>query len=133
MWEVTWNVKNRIPASWIGETVSRFEKRYKTSSKEISIAVVGNSVSRRLNKRYRQKDKPTNVLSFPDNSSDALGEIVLCFPVIVAEAKKQKRPLKKYFQYILVHGLLHLQGFDHIKDSDAKKMEKAEKELLKAL
>ncbi len=134
MWAVSSKVPRRVPSGWIDELLGAFEKKYKIRpGQEISIVVVGSAESRKLNFRYRGKDKATNVLSFPDTGRPSVGEVVLCLPVIKQEAKTSDRGLKEYFQYILAHGLLHIIGFDHISERDAVKMEAAEKKLLEAL
>ncbi len=134
MWAVSSKVRSGVPGSWIDDLVSVFEKKYKIrASQEISIVLVGLSESRKLNFRYRGKDKPTNVLSFPDVGRPSLGEVVLCLPIIKREAMRSKTGFKGYFQYILAHGLLHIIGFDHISERDAVKMEAEESKLLKGL
>jgi len=109
---------------------------------EVSVALVGDAEIRVLNAEYRQKDKPTNVLSFPyvDLNEDirslppemavALGDIVLSFETIETEAREQQKPLKDHFTHLLVHGLLHLLGHDHMADDEAETMESAEIRIL---
>ena len=132
MWEVNWTVKKKVPQNWIKRAVEAFEKKFRSANQQISIAVVGEDRIRKLNRIYRSKDKSTNVLSFPD-SENPLGEIILCLPVIRREAKIYRQSLKSYFQYILIHGLLHLVDFDHKTDRQAEKMENQEQQLLKKL
>lgn len=91
-----------------------------------------------LNKQYRDKDKPTNVLSFPMQSPeeidvDLLGDIVLCASVIKQEAKQQSKSEVSHWAHMVVHGMLHLQGYDHIKDDDAEEMEQLEINILSRL
>lgn len=91
-----------------------------------------------LNKTYRDKDKPTNVLSFPMDSPeevdlDLLGDIVLCASVIRQEAKQQSKTELEHWAHMVVHGMLHLQGYDHIKDDDAEEMERLEINILSRL
>ena len=91
-----------------------------------------------LNKQYRNKDKPTNVLSFPMESPaeidvSLLGDIVLCAPVIKQEAEQQSRSEVSHWAHMVVHGMLHLQGYDHIDNDDAEQMEKLEIEILSQL
>jgi len=88
-----------------------------------------------LNKQYRDKDKPTNVLSFPMQSPAnidvcLLGDIALCPSVIEDEAKQQSKTAKSHWAHMVVHGMLHLQGYDHVEDDDAKKMEQLEVDIL---
>ena len=91
-----------------------------------------------LNKTYRDKDKATNVLSFPMQSPeeidvDLLGDIVLCASVIRQEAKQQSKTELEHWAHMVVHGMLHLQGYDHIKDDEAEEMERLEINILSRL
>lgn len=93
---------------------------------------------RSLNRQYRDKDKPTNVLSFPMQSPDEidvslLGDIVLCAPVIKQEARQQGRSAASHWAHMVVHGMLHLQGYDHIDNRDAERMEQLEIDILDQL
>jgi probable rRNA maturation factor len=93
---------------------------------------------RSLNKQYRNKDKATNVLSFPMESPaeidvSLLGDIVLCAPVIRQEAEQQSRSEVSHWAHMVVHGMLHLQGYDHIDNDDAEQMEKLEIDILAQL
>lgn len=134
-------MRKRVPAQWIYKSLDifsteygrRYGRRYKISPESISVAIVGQLRMRKLNKLYRGKDRATNVLSFPFEGKDFLGEVILCLPVIRKEAKNLGRPLREYFQYIFVHGLLHLIGMDHKKNAQTKKMEQAEKRLLEKI
>jgi probable rRNA maturation factor len=104
----------------------------------LSVRIVGNARSRSLNARYRGKDKPTNVLSFagagttPDGML-LLGELVICAPVVAREAREQHKTLAEHWAHMTVHGVLHLQGFDHERTSEAKKMEAREIQILDRL
>jgi len=105
---------------------------------EICIRVVGLDESRQLNCQYRQKDKPTNVLSFPSDLPEELqlpllGDLVICAPVVTEEAQSQDKTLQAHWAHMVVHGTLHLLGFDHIEDSDAETMESLEIEILNSL
>lgn len=105
---------------------------------EIVVRIVDEAESAELNGHYRQKDKPTNVLSFPFEAPpgvdcDILGDLVLCSSVIEAEAKAQGKSLDAHWAHMLVHGALHLQGFDHIDEDEALVMETEEIALLKQL
>ena len=93
---------------------------------------------RSLNKQYRDKDKATNVLSFPMQSPEEidvrlLGDIVLCAPVIKQEAEQQSRSEASHWAHMVVHGMLHLQGYDHIDNDDAQQMEQVEIDILSQL
>ena len=110
---------------------------------EIGIACVDNNESHKLNLEYRQKDKPTNVLSFPSDVPeevlamlDALpiGDLVICIPVVLQEAIDQNKTPIEHFTHMLVHGTLHLMGYDHeTSDEDAEEMEALEIEILAKL
>ena len=91
-----------------------------------------------LNKQYRDKDKPTNVLSFPMQSPVEagvflLGDIALCAPVIKQEASQQSKSEMSHWAHMVVHGMLHLQGYDHIKNDEAEEMEQLEIKILNQL
>ena len=91
-----------------------------------------------LNFRFRQQNKLTNVLAFPEDSVDEsgrilLGDVIICPAVLAAEAKIQKKDLLQHYAHLVIHGILHLKGFDHIAEDEAKEMEKLEVMLLGAL
>ena len=105
---------------------------------ELTIRIVGEKEGAALNEKWRNKDGPTNVLSYPftENkklASGPLGDIVICALVIRREAKAQKKPLESHWAHIVIHGTLHLLGYDHIKTKAAAKMEKLEIKLLNSL
>jgi probable rRNA maturation factor len=101
--------------------------------REITLRVVGGPESRSLNRRYRSKDKPTNVLSFPSDAPGVLGDLVICAPVVNREAREQGKPAAAHWAHMVVHGVLHLLGFDHIRPADAKVMERRERAILARL
>ena len=92
---------------------------------------MGRAEGRRLNSNYRRKDYPTNVLSFPYGNGS--GDVVLCHPVIAKEARAQGKSLRAHYAHLVVHGVLHLRGYDHLRRKDAARMEKAEIRALRAL
>jgi probable rRNA maturation factor len=104
----------------------------------LSVRVVGLAGSRSLNARYRQKDSPTNVLSFggagavPDGRL-FLGELVICAPVVAREALAQGKTLESHWAHMTVHGVLHLLGFDHERRAEAAKMAAREVQILDRL
>lgn len=105
---------------------------------EIVIRVVDETESAKLNQQYRHKDAPTNVLSFPFEvpepiTSPLLGDLVICAPVIEQQAIQQQKPLLHHWAHIVIHGVLHLCGYDHINDTEAEEMEAKEIALLKKL
>lgn len=102
------------------------------------VRLVDEEEGRELNRMWRDRDYATNVLSFPaslpeDMGLQFLGDIVLCAPVIAREAAEQGKPLEWHWAHLLVHGVLHLLGFDHISADQAREMESREIELLRTL
>lgn len=109
---------------------------------EITVRVVDADESRSLNHEYRDKDKPTNVLSFPSEIPDfvreqlevlPLGDLVICAPVMAQEAAEQGKAVRDHWAHLTVHGVLHLLGFDHLEDEEAEAMEAMEIRTLAAL
>lgn len=102
----------------------------------LTIRVVGAAESRRLNRTWRNKDKPTNVLSFPAEPSPSggvhgeLGDLAICAPVVAREAREQGKPAQAHWAHMVVHGVLHLLGYDHENDRDAEAMEAREVKIL---
>ena len=120
-------------ASWVEQAL---QQAY--PGLEQSIRVVDEVESRQLNKAYRGKDRSTNVLSFPSEQSelldyDYLGDLVICAVVVEAEALQQGKSLTAHWAHMIVHGMLHLQGYDHLDESEAEQMEALEIEILAAL
>ena len=102
------------------------------------LRIVDEPEAKALNYKYRQIDKATNVLSFPAEVPSQinvkfLGDVVICAPVVADEARIQAKQINDHWAHLLIHGLLHLQGYDHIEECDAKKMETLEVEILKSL
>ena len=111
---------------------------------EVSISLSDNAKVRTLNRDYRGKDKPTNVLSFamieagyvhsPETGEPLLlGDIILAFETVASEAKEQNKPLRDHIIHLVVHGMLHLFGYDHIDDQEAVAMESLETSILAAM
>ncbi|MFC6168824.1 rRNA maturation RNase YbeY [Acinetobacter terrestris] len=110
---------------------------------EIGIACVDHDESHKLNLEYRQKDKPTNVLSFPSDIPEEvlpmldawpMGDLVICIPVVLQEAIDQSKTPIEHFTHMLVHGVLHLMGYDHeTSEADAEEMEALEIKILAKL
>ncbi len=101
---------------------------------EIAIRLVDADEGQALNHEYRGKDYATNVLSFPyDTEPVVMGDLVICPSVVAREASEQNKPLAAHYAHLTVHGMLHLQGWDHDNDDDAEAMENEEKEILAAL
>ncbi len=108
---------------------------------EVAVRVVDEEESRKLNKQFRQQDKATNVLAFPAGSPDSftglpedeirpLGDLVICGPLVEEEAEQQGKTPASHWGHLLVHGMLHLLGYDHQTSSQAAEMEAMEKQLL---
>jgi len=105
---------------------------------EVTIRIVDEIESQQLNFDYREKDKPTNVLSFqfqcqPGIELPLLGDLVICAQVVAREAQEQQKTLQAHWAHMVVHGSLHLLGFDHINDADAEEMEAEEIQILQEL
>ena len=112
--------------------------RPQTLQPEITIRIVDEAESHDLNLTYRGKDKPTNVLSFPFECPDEvelplLGDLVICRQVVEREATEQGKPLEAHWAHMVVHGCLHLLGYDHIEDDEAEEMESLETEIMLSL
>ena len=102
----------------------------------LGIRVVGSREGRALNERWRRRPYPTNVLSFPaapELAGRQIGDIVVCAPVVAREAREQGKPLAAHWAHMVVHGTLHLLGFDHGNAREARRMEGREKALLARL
>ena len=101
------------------------------SAHNITLRIVGAREGRRLNFLYRKKNKATNVLSFPYGKGS--GDVVLCHPVIAREARAQGKSIAAHYAHLVVHGILHLRGYDHEKKRDAERMERREIRILRGL
>lgn len=112
----------------------------KIAAAEITIRIVSQAESQRMNLQYRSKDKPTNVLSFPYDmafgmpmKTPPIGDLVICAEVVNQEAAEQNKPPLSHWAHMVVHGLLHLLGFDHENLADAEVMESVEIDFLHKL
>ena len=111
--------------------VRRWVKGAAESGAIITVRFVDANESRQLNRQYRQKDYATNVLSFPYDQNPVLGDLVVCLPVVLREAKEQGKSPLQHFAHLIVHGMLHLQGYDHEAGKrEAARMEAREREIL---
>lgn len=104
----------------------------------VSLKIVSMDESQALNRDYRGKDKPTNVLSFPADWPEELalpilGDLAICAEVVAQEAAAQHKPLGHHWAHLVIHGVLHLLGYDHIAEEDAQRMEAREVALLAEL
>ena len=104
---------------------------------EQTIRVVGIAESRALNLQYRMIDAPTNVLSFVTDNEyldyECLGDLVICAPIVEQEARQQSKSLQAHWAHMVVHGMLHLQGYDHQNTTEADEMESLEAKILSTL
>ncbi|WP_213995706.1 rRNA maturation RNase YbeY [Arsukibacterium sp.] len=118
---------------WLNAAVLPFQ-----AQAEVTVRIVDSPESQQLNLQYRGKDKPTNVLSFPFQAPAGLelpllGDLVICAQVVQTEAHEQQKLLNDHWAHMVVHGCLHLLGFDHINDDDAEAMEAEEIQILASL
>jgi probable rRNA maturation factor len=131
--------KDRNSTSDLDLTDSSLQIIPHESTDTISICFVDKNQMQRINKEFRQKDKPTNILSFPAAApagfkfESYLGDLILSPEVIEAEAKDHNKGLKSYYAHMFIHGVLHLLGYDHMNDADAEVMEGVEARLLQKL
>ena len=100
---------------------------------ELSVMLTTDLVMRKLNKAYRGKDKPTNVLSFPAGDPLLLGDVVMAYGTVAREARIEAKSFKNHVSHLVVHGVLHLLGYDHERTRDAEEMEKRETKILAKL
>ena len=115
---------------WLNAAVTPFQ-----ADAEVTIRLVDKQESHALNLEYRSKDRPTNVLSFPfeappEIEMNLLGDLIICRQVVEAEALEQQKPLNAHWAHMVVHGSLHLLGYDHIEDDEAEEMEALETEIM---
>ncbi|WP_215786370.1 rRNA maturation RNase YbeY [Pantoea dispersa] len=130
--------ENGLPAEaafqcWLEAAVTPFQPE-----SEVTIRLVDEAESHELNLTYRGKDKPTNVLSFPFEAPPGielplLGDLIICRQVVEQEAAEQGKSPEAHWAHMVVHGTLHLLGYDHIEDEEAEEMEALETEIMLAL
>ena len=132
--------KNEMPAAMQLKQWAKEVLKSKTPDVEMTIRIVEIAEMAELNTQYRHKTGPTNVLSFPYDMPDdltngpvLLGDIVICANIVQQEAAAQGKPVIAHWAHMVVHGTLHLLGYDHETPSDADKMESLEKAILKKL
>jgi probable rRNA maturation factor len=118
---------------WVSATLAS-----EAQSGDVSIRIVDEAESRELNRTYRSKDKPTNVLSFAADlpaeiEPRLLGDLVVCAPIVAAEAAAQGKSVRAHWAHLIVHGTLHLLGYDHERAADARRMEARETSILAGL
>jgi probable rRNA maturation factor len=130
-----WSPSTPRIASWVQAALGA-----RGAGTAVAVRLVGAAEGRRLNRAWRRKDYATNVLSFPAPAvrvravgPRTLGDLVICAPVLAREAREQGKSRLAHWAHLVVHGSLHLAGFDHERDADARRMEGREKRVLAAL
>jgi len=124
-------VRKGLPAP---ETVRRWAVAALERDAAVTVRFAGSREAHALNSMFRGKDYATNVLTFVyDDAKPLAGDLVLCVPVVRREASRQRKTLRAHCAHLVVHGMLHLQGYDHDRDADALRMERRETALLAAL
>lgn len=118
---------------WLDGAVLGFQQEA-----EVTVRLVDEAESHELNLTYRGKDRPTNVLSFPFEAPPGielplLGDLVICRQVVEREAAEQGKPLLSHWAHMVVHGSLHLLGYDHIEDDEAEEMEQLERDIMQEM
>ena len=132
-------------AGWVEQTLQAAGV-VPASGAEVTVRYVESAESRELNARFRGKDRPTNVLSFPASEEPGLpladegwpgppylGDLVICNRVVESEAREQGKPVRAHHAHMLVHGILHLLGYDHLTDAEAEQMESIEIRVMRSL
>ena len=115
---ITKIIKAKDCKLWLSELV--------TKKSFITIRIVSEEDSAELNKQFRKIDKPTNVLSFLIEDDPLIGDLILCHPIIKEEAKEQNKDIISHYAHLVIHGYLHLLGYNHENDKEAIKMEAKE-------
>ena len=131
-----WSPPRRDLTRWASAALGR-----RGHGRELGVCTVGEAESARLNARFRGRDKPTNVLSFPPAplprvaraGPPPLGELVICPRLLEAEARAQDKTRRAHWAHLVVHGALHLAGYDHARAADARRMERREIAVLRGL
>jgi len=136
-----WSPASTAIRAWACAALGR-----RAAGSELAVRIVGAAESRRLNVRFRGRNQPTNVLSFPVATAAGapararhtaaprpLGDLVVCSPLVRAEAQDQRKSLRAHWAHLIVHGALHLIGYDHMQPQDARRMERREIAVLKQL
>ena len=124
--------------SWIKTALLEESQNSLHGEYELTVRIVDKDEIQTLNKTYRHQDKPTNILSFPFEAPPQiqlplLGDLVICHEVVVDEADQQQKTIAQHWAHMVIHGVLHLKGYDHIDDSEADIMEALEIQILDKL
>lgn len=129
--EINQRVGEKISKKWLNKIFERTLRAVNVKNAEISVAFVGDLEMKKLNKKWRGKNCVTDVLSFVYEDKPLVGEIIICLPEAARQAKKCGHSVRDEIKMLLVHGLLHLCGYDHEKSlGEAEKMEKLQNKLL---
>lgn len=135
--EINQQAGKKINKNLVKDTIKRSLRALKKKGNiDISIAIVGDQTIRKLNKKYRKKDRVTDVLSFqyPKDKfypETPMGEIIICYPQAAKQAQVNRHSLEKELSVLLTHGLLHLLGYGHKTRKEAEEMEALEKKIVK--
>jgi probable rRNA maturation factor len=128
----------KLVPTWQEDIMLALEKTTKMlnqdfSEREASVVFANDNEVQRLNKTFRHQDKPTNVLSFPSGQEEELGDIILSYEKVKEEAAQAAIPPLHHMVHLIIHGFLHLLGYDHEKEEEAQEMEMMEVYILKDL
>ena len=124
--------------TWVNAIFQSIDDRIPENVNEVCIRIVDKNESAELNKRFRKKQEPTNILSFPNESDEhidnhSLGDIAICAELVESESNEQGIPITHHWAHLTIHGVLHLLGYDHIEEKEAIEMENLEIRILKTL
>jgi probable rRNA maturation factor len=111
----------------------RWARAVLSATAVVTLRIVARAEARRLNRQFRGRDYAPNVLSFSYGERPLEGDVVICAPVAASEARAQGKAVEAHYAHLLVHGLLHLRGMDHLRAADARRMESRERAILAAL
>ncbi len=128
--EINNQTKNKIDLTELNEIIKNFLKAYKIKNKEVSLALVNDQAIKKINKAYLGRNQATDVLAFP-GSSNELGEIIIDYDQIKRQAGSYHNTVGQELIFVLVHGLLHLVGYDDKTEKQRKKMERLGEEFIK--
>ena len=120
-------IKNVCQTAW------QMQNKLTAKNSEISILLTNDAFIQKLNAKYRNMDKPTNVLSFPMDDEIMRGDIIISYETVKKEAELENKNIKDHIALMVAHGTLHLAGYDHIKDNEAEEMETLERKILTAV
>ena len=129
--EVLSKASGAPPSGRVATLITRVARTLRCRAGEVSVLFCGDSRMRRLNRRYRGQDSPTDVLSFPAGDGHLLGDIVVSVPYASRQARRHKEPVSREVDRLLLHGFLHLMGYDH--ETDSGQMDALERKLRRRL